>query len=186
VARSPQFKQRLTSALGDSSAQVIVHQPAELSVFGAAILAQLWERSGDFPLARMRPVANQAIGFRTANPRSGEQGFTALIQRGTKLPVSQSTTFYTQRADQTRMVLDLVQADDGDNLISLGHFAFGPIRLPSKNHPVDVCVSLDEEGLMTVTAKDMVSGEVMEEQLRDDQERWRSQRELFMAQVANE
>ena len=50
---------------------------------------------------------------------------------------------------------------------SLGHFAFGPIQNPRKNYPVEVTVALGRDGLVRVTARDLVVGKEIAHTLQD-------------------
>lgn len=89
-------------------------------------------------------------------------------------------TFYTTRADQTRMVIEVVQQRaPGVEEKSLGYFAFGPIQSPRKNYPIEVTLAYDLDGLVTVKANDPESNQEIEQIL--DQEG-----EYFNARLAEQ
>ena len=82
------------------------------------------------------------------------------------LPARATTTVYTNRAEQTRVILEIVQAKgENEPEQSLGYFAFGPIRAPRLNYPVELTLAYDTDGLVRVTAKDMVTGEALQREL---------------------
>jgi molecular chaperone DnaK (HSP70) len=95
-----------------------------------------------------------------------------LIQRNSPLPAAASKIFRTSRAEQTRVVVEVVQSrGDARAALSLGHFAFGPIAAPQKNYPIEVAMHYDHEGIVEVFAKDPRTGQqVMHKLSHDDQQ----------------
>ena len=72
----------------------------------------------------------------------------------------------TNRPEQTRVILEIVQSKgEREPEQSLGHFAFGPLRAPRLNYPVELSLAYDSEGLVRVTAKDMVTGEALQREM---------------------
>ena len=77
-----------------------------------------------------------------------------IIPRNTPVPIRRTITYYTNRPDQGRIILEIVQVKGSDELpTSLGHFAF-PIERPRKNHPLEVTLGYNEQGLVSVVARD--------------------------------
>ena len=65
---------------------------------------------------------------------------------------------FTNRADQSRIILEVVQTrSPSETATSLGYFAF-TIESPRKNHPLEVSFAYDEQGLVSVFARDPETG----------------------------
>ena len=76
--------------------------------------------------------------------------------------ISRSVSDYSDRADQARIILDIVPVKaPGEAAISLGHFAF-PIGRPRKNHPLEITLGYDEHGMVSVVACDPDTGREVE------------------------
>lgn len=150
-----------TGKLGDS---LHCRQPHQAVAYGAALIAEARATRPDAqPLSSVAPYH---LGLRVRDTNSGSGRIETLIKRNTPLPARHTATFYTNRPEQTRIVLDVVQGKgEGELVASLGHFAFGPIKRPKKNYPVEVTLAYDTEGLVKVTAKDVVTGEALERDL---------------------
>lgn len=101
------------------------------------------------------------------NKKTGQADLETLISQGMLLPTVFKRVFYTNRADQTRIMLEFVkrQAAQGSKT-SLGHFAFGPIQNPRRNAPLEICVSISSEGQVAVSAKDPQTGQEIQCQLQ--------------------
>lgn len=51
---------------------------------------------------------------------------------------------------------------------SLGLIAFGPLKRPQKNLPVEVTLAYDREGMVRITARDGISGESIDQLLGEE------------------
>jgi molecular chaperone DnaK len=70
------------------------------------------------------------------------------------IPPRRTITCYSNRHDQQRIILEIVQVKGVDEApTSLGHSAF-PIEHPAQNHPLEVTFGYDVQGIVTVTARD--------------------------------
>ena len=67
------------------------------------------------------------------------------------------------------MAFEFVQTREGPET-SLGHFPFEPLPTRGKNHPVEVTVMYDPEGIVRVTARDPRSGQQIQRAFADESE----------------
>jgi molecular chaperone DnaK len=147
---------RASNLAGD---RVKRHQPHMAIAYGAALIAA--QRSGS-PAGKAPQLLQRVSGFdlgcRVFDPSTGQPAVDTLIARNTPIPARRTITYYTNRADQARIILDVVQVKaPGEPPISLGHFAF-PVDRPRKNHPLEITVGYDEHGMVSVMARDPDSG----------------------------
>jgi molecular chaperone DnaK len=162
----PTVSRRLAMASGRTVEELHSRQPYSATAYGAALVAE--SGSQDARHMALNSVAPCHLGLRVRDPLTGQPRFEPLIKRNTPLPATHTATFYTTRPDQTRIILDIVQSKDGESIVdSLGLIAFGPIRRPQKNYPVEVTVGYNAEGIARVQARDPVSGETLERSLLD-------------------
>ena len=90
------------------------------------------------------------------------------MKKNSPIPSAEKTTFYTTRQDQSRMVIEVVQQKAAaENEKSLGFFIFG-IAQPRNNYPVEITLAYDLEGMVTVTANDPETGEILEQIMDED------------------
>jgi hypothetical protein len=112
------------------------HQPHMAIAYGAALIAA--QRSGS-PSGKAPPLLQRVSGFdlgcRVFDPATSQPAVDAVIARNTPIPARRTITYYTNRADQARIILDVVQVKaPGEPPASLGYFAF-PVDRPRKNQP---------------------------------------------------
>lgn len=159
----PQVARSLAAHSGKPPASFVARHPHQAVAYGAALLA---ESALDSTLEPVHQgVAPYHLGLRVRNA-AGDAQVQVLIKRNSPLPARATTTVYTGRADQTRLIFDIVQSKGGSEPeISLGYFAFGPLRAPRANYPVELQLAYDAQGLVRVTAKDLVTGEAMKREL---------------------
>jgi len=166
----PMVTTELRRVSGKPPQDLVLRQPHQAVAFGAAVLAgRLGGRDQGGGL--LRQVATADLCLRVWDRQRHQPGLEPLIARNTPLPAAYARTFYTNRPEQTRLILEFVQrrGEDGTER-SLGHFAFGPIANPRKNYPVEVTLALTPDGLVRITARDLVNGQemarVLDEQAR--------------------
>lgn len=162
----PCVQQRVREVSGKAGDQVMQQQPHHAVSYGAALIAARTGGSSAAPSLVQR-IASYDLGIRVWDALLGKPGVNVLIRRNTPLPAKAKTTVYTTRPDQTRMILEIVQAKGTDEPVSLGNFAFGPITQPRKNYPVEISVAYDLEGLVKIAARDPRTGQEMERMLED-------------------
>lgn len=101
------------------------------------------------------------------NKKEQHADYETLVGEGMLLPAMFKRVFYTNRDDQTRMILAFAKrrGKDGEP-VSLGHFVFGPILKPRRNSPMKVTVSISVDGCIHVSAKDPQTGQEISSQLQ--------------------
>ncbi len=166
----PLVSDRIIAASGLLPAHVVCKQPHQAVAYGAALLArQLFGEPGEG--RTLRQISSYDLGIRVMDKASGQPAVKVLVARNTPVPAQEGMTFYTNRPDQTRMIIEVVQQrEPGAEEKSLGYFAFGPIAKPHKNYPVEISVAYDAEGMVKVTARDVETGQVMQRILDEEGE----------------
>ena len=148
-------------------ASIVLQDPHMAVGYGAALIAT--QRAGDSALTApsvLKRISSYHLGVRIRNPSTGELGVKPLIKRGTPLPAEHTAPFYTTRADQERLVLEIVQARTEDEEgAGLGFFVFGPIENPHRNYRIDVTVAYDIDGIVKVTAHDHKTKAIVEHEI---------------------
>jgi molecular chaperone DnaK len=159
----PQVGEEIRRRSGKSGDALICRQPHQSVAFGAGILAG--RRRGEGTGAKgpvIQPVASFDLGVRVRDKDSGTPAFHVLIPRNSPVPARNAALFYTTRDDQQRLIVEVIQRKDPTGPVSsLGQFAFGPIRKPRKNYPVEIMLAYDIEGVVTVSARDAQTNEHM-------------------------
>jgi molecular chaperone DnaK len=131
------------------------HQPHMAIAYGAALIAaqRTGSPAGEAPRLLQR-VSGFDLGCRVFDPVTRKPAVDTLLARNTPIPAHRTITYYTNRADQARIILDVVQVKAPDEpAISLGQFAF-PVVRPRKNHPLEIAIGYDEHGMVSVVARD--------------------------------
>lgn len=158
----PLVRQRLKSVARVSSGQLETKQPHQAVAFGAAMIAAQRASKDGEGTGVHRQVTSNALGLKVWDKKLNKPVMETLIDRNSVLPAVFKRTFYTQRADQERLVLELMQQNSETNEAEiLGKYSFGPIKHPRKNLPVEIQLTCDLEGLLHVQAKQPDSGEVL-------------------------
>ncbi len=139
------------------------HRPHMAIAYGAALMAA--RRTGS-PAGKAPPLLQRVSGFdlgcRVFDPATRQPAVDTILARNTPIPARRTTTYYTNRADQARIILDIVQVKaPGEPPISLGHFAF-PVDRPRKNHPLEITLGYDEHGMVRVLARDPDTGRAVQ------------------------
>ena len=138
--------------LAEAAAGVPIVEREFAAVFGAALAADTIQ--GQSMESKSGMLVGD-IGMRVWNAVKNAPDFRVLIPGATQLPAQQTITLYTRRPNQERLVLDLVKrlaADDEGE--SLATFEFGPFENMPKDHPVEIVVACDLDGIIKVTARD--------------------------------
>ncbi len=159
----PLVQARIREESGKPRDSIQVEQPHLVVAYGAALhAAQMAGEKNSTPRFR-QGCASQALGLMVHDNKTGQAKFTPLIHRNAPLPTSVKRTFFTNRPNQTRIVLELAQVDEEDRLPkSLGHFIFDGIKNPHKNYPIEVTLNYNLDGTIVASANDQVTGKTME------------------------
>jgi len=169
----PMVEERMKAILSGSDQRVLYHEPTKAVAYGAAIhTAQLTGDAQRFDIPpEFRGVTGYCIGVQTIDPATGRVAIDALIKQNMPLPVKVSKTYYSSRADQQRVVLELVQYRTGEEqkAVNVGRLVIGPLPSPRQNYPVDVTVECREDATIHVVAADAQTGvELQQTFVRDD------------------
>jgi molecular chaperone DnaK len=158
----PAVEQRIRALFSAPGQQVFYHDPTQAVAFGAALhAAQLAGDAERFDVPpEFRGVTAYSVGVRTIDPQSGRVRIDTLIRQNMPLPAKVTKTYYSSRASQQRIVVELVQFRAGDEAkaVSLGQLVVGPLPSPRQNYPVDVTVEAQEDGTIRVSAWDAETG----------------------------
>jgi molecular chaperone DnaK len=156
----PQVATRIRKLFGGDGQEILYHEPSKAVALGAAIYSA---RVGgqvtayELPL-EMRGVSGYNVGLRIVDPQSGRTSVDILMKKNSPLPSLVKKKYYTARADQSRIVLELVQYRERDQLTSLGKLIVGPLLSPRLNYPVEVTVENKEDGTVSIQAYDSETG----------------------------
>lgn len=162
----PEVGKALSVASGRPPSSLMAKHPHQAVAYGAAVLAEAAAADHGTAEPVHQGVAPYHLGLRVRDATNGQDRMEVMLKRNTPLPAKASTTVYTHRPDQSRVILDIVQGKGGaEPLTSLGHFAFGPLRAPQKNYPVEVTLAYDVQGMVRVAAKDLITGQSLEREL---------------------
>ena len=163
----PAVRTQLAARAGRPAEEIQSRQPHQAVVFGAALLAgDASDRHQQRIPTLRQAIAAYDLGVRIRDPQTGQLAIYKLIQRNSPLPTQAKRVLKTSRADQSRMVLEVVQSKgSAANALSLGHFSFGPIENPQAGYPIEVTMQYDHEGIVTIGACDAQSGQAMEQTL---------------------
>jgi molecular chaperone DnaK len=184
----PLVQEKLAAASGIAPGQMVTRQPHQAVAYGAALVAhQLFGQTEGHTLQR---ISAWDLGIRVMHPTTLQPAVEVMVPRHSPLPAERRKSFFTQRADQRRMIIEAVQQKGpGVEEKSLGHFAFGPIENPRVNYPVEVKLAYDDKGMVSITARDGETGheiqQVMDEAGRAQAAELIEQRAWVQAQRIN-
>ena len=168
----PLVADKLSRISGKPRDQLQSKQPHQAVAYGAALLAE--QEFGETRLQTqhtLQSICSHDLGIRVLGV-DGKPAVKALVKRNTPVPVAHSTTFYTTRDDQTRLIVEAVQqrlVGTESEEISLGYFAYS-IPSPRKDYPIEIQLAYDLEGIVTVTASDPATGQVIKQVMDADTE----------------
>ncbi len=129
--------------------------PDEVVALGAAILAHAIETESED--VALHDVTAHSLGIMTAGG-----GFDALIPANTPVPTKVQEIFRTSRDGQTVVKIVVLQgeSDKAADCAALGRFALAGLRAAGAGQvEVQVTFSIDDDGIFSVGAKDLETGE---------------------------
>ncbi len=110
---------------------------------------------------KQEEVNSHGLGVVVRNPKSGKEMNYVMIPRNTPIPAESSQKFATNKADQQRISVKVVQGEAPDpaacSRIGTCRITGLPPGLP-KGSPVEVTYSFDEQGRVHVRAKSLEAG----------------------------
>lgn len=152
MTRTPLVKKRVQDFFGRVADASV--NPDEVVAVGAAIQAAI--ASGELSEVLLLDVTPLSLGIET---KGGE--FTPLIERNTTIPCSHTETFTTARDNQEMVRVHVAQGERAmiDDNKSLATFELTGIPPAPRGVPkIEVTFNIDEDGMVSVTARDEASG----------------------------
>ena len=131
--------------------------PDEVVALGAAVQADILGGGGRSML--LLDVVPLSLGIETMGGVVDK-----IIHRNTTVPARATTRYTTYAENQTAVIVNVYQGERelAKDCISLGRFKLGGIPpMPAGYAQVDVTFLVDANGLLTVTAKELRSGQQM-------------------------
>lgn len=151
-SRIPLVHTYLRRALGLS--EVCMLNPDETVALGAAVQAGMIERGQD--TVRVTDVTSRALGVETEGGK-----FVPIVARNIAIPVREQRLVTTVADGQRAVEIHVLQGEKefAENNVSLGRFLLSGIRsAPRGEARIEVGFSVDEDGLVHVSARDVDTG----------------------------
>ncbi|XP_057436287.1 heat shock 70 kDa protein 18-like [Lotus japonicus] len=143
--------------------------PDEAVAYGAAVQAALLsEDIKNVPNLVLFDVTPLSLGIFTAG-----DVMSVVIPRNTTIPVKMKKQYLTIKDNQFSQLIQVYEGERaraGDNNL-LGSFLLRGIPPASRGHPFDVCFAMDENGILTVSAKERTTGNTNEITITNDKGR---------------
>ncbi|KAK2414299.1 heat shock cognate 70 kDa protein [Trifolium repens] len=142
----------------------------EAVAYGAAVQAAiLSEGFNNVPNLVLRDVTPLSLGIAI----NVEDVMDVVIPRNTSVPVKkteQYSTVYDNQCSAFIKVYEGERARAADNNL-LGSFSLSCLPGAPRGHPLEVCFAIDENGILTVSAKEISSANMNEITISNDKER---------------
>jgi heat shock 70kDa protein 1/2/6/8 len=143
--------------------------PDEAVAYGAAVQAALLsEGSKSVPNLVLQDVTPLSLGKATIG-----DVMWVVIPRNTSIPVKMTKEFYTVSHNQSRVFIEVYEGERtraSDNNL-LGSFYLSNLPAAPSGHPFDVYFSIDENGILTVSATEKFTGNMNEITITNYKER---------------
>ncbi len=155
----PAVVDRLGSHFGTD--RLCYHEPSRAVAYGAAMhAAQVAGEAERYRLPpELRGVTGHHLGVRTVDPATSRVEVDVLVRKNMPLPVRARKVYYTTGPEQSEVVLDLVQYQEGpEDSVPLGRLVIGPLAAPRANYPIELEVDYRVDGTVGVHARDAESG----------------------------
>ncbi|MFK7985813.1 MAG: molecular chaperone DnaK [Sandaracinaceae bacterium] len=153
MTRMPAIQRAVSEYFGKPPCKGV--HPDEVVALGAAIVADAVARESDD--VRLHDVTAHSLGIMTAGG-----GFDPLIAANTSVPTQVREVFGTSRDGQSTVKIVVLQGESerAKENDALGRFALNGLReAPAGEVEVEVAFTINEEGLFSVGAKDLETGE---------------------------
>jgi molecular chaperone DnaK len=164
----PAVEEAVRRASGKPADRVHRDQPHLAVAYGSALIAAQQAGQGSPGVCRLRRrITGVDLGFRVIDPVTRATTVDVVIPKNAPIPTCTTTTYFSNRADQKRIMVEVVQVpNSAAPPASLGHFAF-LLEHPRKNHPLEVTLGYDEHGMVTVGARDPETNQGVKQDLGD-------------------
>jgi molecular chaperone DnaK len=130
--------------------------PDESIALGAAIQSRILEGERLQDIVLLLDVTSRSLGIETE-----KNGFEVLIERNATIPCKKTKTFTTVEENQRRVRVHVLQGENpkASENTSLARFDFVGINpAPAGVPQIEVTFEIDANGMVKVSAKDVVSG----------------------------
>ncbi|XP_045798644.1 heat shock cognate 70 kDa protein-like [Trifolium pratense] len=134
--------------------------PDEAVAFGAAVLASLLtDGIKNAPNLELIDVTPLSLGLRL-----NHDCMEVVIPRNTTIPVKKTLDCATSKDNQSSA---LIKVYEGERALAsennfLGSFRLSGLSPALRGHPLDVCFSIDENGILTVSVEEVSTGNLSE------------------------
>jgi Molecular chaperone len=158
----PLVRDKLAQRTGRSREDLMLKQPHQAVAYGAALIADQFYADGKNSKTLQRATAWQ-LGIRVAGT-DGQPCVHVIIDKNQPVPVNKTVNFPTNRENQPRMVIEVVQQkEDKQEEKSLGYFIFSLPEGTAKNYQLEINLAYDMEGMVTATALDPKTGQQLKQ-----------------------
>ncbi|PNX74272.1 heat shock protein 70 kDa, partial [Trifolium pratense] len=134
--------------------------PDEAVAFGAAVMASLLtDGIKNAPNLELVDVTPLSLGLRL-----NHDCMEVVIPRNTTIPVKKTLDCATSKDNQSSA---LIKVYEGERALArennfLGSFRLSGLSPALRGHPLDVCFSIDENGILTVSVEEVSTGNLSE------------------------
>nr|AII99892.1 heat shock protein [Cicer arietinum] len=143
--------------------------PDEAVAFGAAVQAALLsEDMKNVPNLVLIDVTPLSLGWRLV-----QDCMAVVIPRNTTIPIKKAENFVTVDDNQSSVLIRVYEGERtraSDNNL-LGSFTLSGLPLAPRGYPFNVCFSIDENGILTVSAEEVSTGNKNEIMITNYRER---------------
>ncbi|XP_045814614.1 heat shock cognate 70 kDa protein-like [Trifolium pratense] len=143
--------------------------PDEAVAYGAAVQAAvLSDGFKNVPDMVLRDVTPLSLGWMLEDDIMG-----VVIPRNTSIPVKKTEEFYTVFDSQSSVLIDVYEGERTRASCNnfLGSFQLCDLPLVAKGHPFLVCFDIDQNGILTVSAKEKWTGNMSKITITNDKGR---------------
>ncbi|XP_058723619.1 heat shock cognate 70 kDa protein-like [Vicia villosa] len=143
--------------------------PDEAVAYGAAVQAALLSAGiMNVPKLVLQDVTPLSLGRSVLGDI-----MSVVIPRNSCIPVKKTKSYVTVVDNQPSTLIEVYEGERtkaSDNNL-LGSFCLSGHTLAPRGHPVDVCFAIDENGILTVSAKETCSGKMNEITITNNKDR---------------
>ncbi|KEH21523.1 heat shock cognate 70 kDa protein [Medicago truncatula] len=149
---------------------IVLYQPDEAVAYGAAIQAAILSKGfKNVPNLVLQDVTPLSLGIAV-----GDHVMSVVIPRNTTVPVRKTKEFKT--ADDYDIGVVLISVYEGERARAqdnnlLGSFKLSIRRGAPRGTPLEVCFSINENGILTVSAKEISTGNTNQITINNEKER---------------
>jgi len=144
--------------------------PDEAVAYGAAVQAAiLSEGFKNVPNLVLRDVTPLSLGISTGV----DKVMGVVIPRNTSIPVAKTGRFFTAKDNHCEVAINVYEGERTratDNNL-LGFFSLSCVPGAPRGQPLDVCFALDENGILTVSAMEVSTGNTNKITITNEKER---------------